>query len=54
MTYRTVKTFMDKLTPEQLDMDCSVNIDGEYFEISNIIIIDEDDVLDKDHPVFII
>lgn len=53
ITYRELKEKLEKLTEEQLDMNVSFydKMNDEYYSGGAFFITDEDDVLDKNHPV---
>lgn len=47
---------LSKLTNTQLDSNVTIydTTDDEYFEIANFTTTEDDDILDKDHPVIIL
>lgn len=55
MTYKELMEFLKKLSDEQLDMNVTVRVNGEYHACQYIFLMketDEDaDVLDVGHPV---
>lgn len=56
MTYNELKTAITKLSPSQLNMDvtCYIEKDDEFFAISHIEIMTNNDILDDTHPFFVI
>lgn len=53
MTYRDLLVMIQKLALEQLDMNATVEVDGEYIPIRCVEIVNNSDVLDPGHPVLI-
>jgi len=49
ITYRDLLRKLKTLSEEQLDMDLTLYSDGEYYP-AEILLTDEDDVLDANHP----
>ena len=59
MTFRELKDTLIELSDDQLDMTAIIHVshDNEYFAVKNLAITDEvndDGVLDMDHPYFVI
>jgi len=57
LTYRRLLNYLKILEADEspmLDLDVTVKIDDEFRSIAHIMVTHEDDVLDKDHPYFII
>ena len=55
LTYRELLSMINKLTPEQLNMTATVydGVNDEFLPI-NAIETPDTDVLDNNHPVFIV
>lgn len=51
MTYRELLQALSALDDSQLDCDVSIEFNGEFYEVSEMYVVDETDVLDVDHPV---
>jgi hypothetical protein len=49
-TYRELLDELKNLTKEQLDCDVTIQVEDEYYP-GSLWIIDNDDILDTDHPV---
>jgi len=56
MTYKELFNKLCRFTPEQLNMDVTVydSGDDEFYAVADYQITEEDDVLDKNHPFFVI
>lgn len=56
ITYREIQNALAAMTPEQLDMNASVFVSDtdEYYPIKVITVTKETDVLDANHPFFLV
>lgn len=56
ITYREILTVLQQLTPEQLDCTATVFVRGidEYYPVQSFGTTTESDVLDENHPYFLI
>lgn len=50
MTYLQLLKALQKLDMSQLDMDVTVDVDGDFFRVELLAISDDYDILDEGHP----
>ena len=50
MTFERLKQFVNSLDREQLSMDVTIRINNEFVPAYGVMIAEEDDVLDANHP----